>query len=240
MTASSGSKTDIRTLFLTPGVTVWYCQIMEITHSIFSKTSYHNSRPLVNEIFQKADFKPDLFNRNELIAVNGFKAFKKQLEWLSGRFLVKSMIQDLFLPHTGLDDISLGALDEGAPFVIQMPDLPVSLSHSYDYTAAAVCRDRTKTLGLDIEKIREKPDDAFMNTAFTKEEIRHMPDDAFSVFTHWTVKEAYLKYIKRGFNESLHKVEVIDNTIRHHGRPVDLTIQSVKIAEDYVLSLVCD
>ena len=124
--------------------------------------------------------------------------------------------------------------------VTNLPDLPMSLSHSYDFTAAAVCENRSKTIGLDIEKIREKPDHAFMKTAFTKQEIRHIPDTAESIFTHWTIKEAYLKYIKKGFHESLHKVEVIDNTIYHHGKKKAVTVQSIKIAEDYILSLVCD
>ena len=178
MTKTIGDNTNIRTLHLKPGVIVWYCQIREILNTIFSKTSYHNNRPLVNELFQKQDFKPGLYSRKELLTANGFKAFKKQIEWLSGRFLVKSMIHDLFLPKTPLSDISLGALDEGAPFIIPMPDLPLSLSHSYDYTAAAVCADRTKTIGLALDKIRPKPDAAFMKTACTKAEMDHMPDGA--------------------------------------------------------------
>lgn len=233
-------KTNIRTLLLKPGIIVWYCEIPWIIRSIFSKTTYHNYRPMVNEIFKKDDFVPGIFHTDEMNIVNGFKAFKKQAEWLSGRYLVKQLIHSRFLGDSPLDRITLGALDQGAPFVSNLPDLPVSLSHSYDYTAVAVCGDTGKTIGLDLEKIQKKPDHGFLKTAFTSREIRHMPDDAESIFKHWTIKEAFLKYIKKGFHESLHKVEVIDNTIRHHGTRLDLTIRSAKIADDYIVSLVCD
>ncbi len=208
--------------------------------TIFCKTNYHNYKPLVNELFKKTDFAQPFFNAQEIKTANGFKAFKKQLEWLSGRYMIKQLIHSQFLPDLSLEQISIGTLEEGAPFVTALPDLPVSLSHSYDFTAAAACEDRSRTIGLDIEKIRKKPDAGFIKTAFTQKEIRQMPDTAESIFRHWTIKEAFLKYIKRGFNESLHKVEVIDNTILHHGKKMDLTIQSLKIADDYILSLVCD
>lgn len=241
MTDSTEDKIAISTLFIKPGITIWYCQIPRIIRSIFCKTVYHNYTALVNEIFEKNDFVPGLFSQGEIDTVNSFKAFKKQIEWLSGRYLIKQLIGTNYLPKMPRNRIMLGALEQGAPFVIDLPDLPISLSHSYDYTAAAVCHDRSKTIGLDLEKIREKPDRTFLKTAFTKEEIRHMPDTAESIFKHWTIKEAFLKYIKKGFNESLHKVEVIDNTIYHRGeKKTVVNFQSVKITKDYILSLVHD
>ena len=240
MVQTPAEKPYIRTLFFKPDITVWYCRIPRLIRSIFSKTTYHTYKPMVNEIFKKEDFEPGVFHRDEMAAVNGFKAFKKQVEWLSGRYLAKQLIRSRFLPDTPLDRICLGALDEGAPFVRILPDLPVSLSHSHDYTAVAVCDDRLRTIGIDLEKIRQKPDDGFMKTAFTRRERSRMPDTAASVFTHWTVKEAFLKYIKKGFHESLHKVEIINHTIWHHGKQLDLTIRSVNITDEYVLSLVFD
>ncbi len=77
-----------------------------------------------------------------------------------------------------------------------------------------------------------------MKTAFTADEIRHMPPDARSVFRHWTLKEAFLKYLGLGFNESLHHVAVINDQIYHYGRKQLIDTWSYCPDDRYVLSLV--
>jgi len=195
---------------------------------------------MVNEIFQKDDFIAPFFSHEEISTINGFRALKKQIEWISGRYLIKQMIQQLFLKSASLDQIILSYLEQGAPFLTSHPDLPVSLSHSNDYTAAACCKNKKKTLGIDIEKIAKKPDVYFMKTAFTQNEILNLKDDVLEIFKNWTIKEAYLKYIQKGFNESLHRVEVINNEILHNNKKINVDIFSTIINDDYVLSLVSD
>ncbi len=150
------------------------------------------------------------------------------------------MIQTFFLKDLPLERITLSYKDQGAPFVTDHPDIPISLSHSNEYTAVACSLNLKQTLGIDVEKISKKPDAAFLKTAFTKNEIMHMPDEAAQIFRHWTIKEAYLKYIKKGFNESLHKVEVIHDQIFHHEKTIGVDIFSTQIENDYMLSLVSD
>jgi len=195
---------------------------------------------MANESFQKDDFIAPFFSNEEIGTINGFRALKKQREWISGRYLIKYMIQQLFLESASFDQITLSYLDQGAPFLTSDPAIPISLSHSNDYTAAACCIDKEKTLGIDIEKIAEKPDVYFMRTAFTQNEILNLKDDALEIFKNWTIKEAYLKYIKKGFNESLHKVEVINNEILHNNNKINVDVFSTIINDDYVLSLVSD
>ncbi|MCF6246834.1 MAG: 4'-phosphopantetheinyl transferase superfamily protein [Desulfobacula sp.] len=230
----------ISTLSLKPGITIWYCKIPHIIRAIFSKNIYHNYRPVVNEIFKKNDFNEPIFNTQEINAVNGFRAFKKQIEWLCGRYLVKQLLHLNYLTKYPLEKITLGYLEQGAPYVAIAPDLPISISHSNDYTAAAAAADRTKIIGLDIEKIQKKPDKYFLKTAFTQKEISQSGESAEMIFKNWTIKEAYLKYIKKGFNESLHKVEILDNEIRHNNKKVDLDVHSIKFEENYILSMVSD
>lgn len=150
------------------------------------------------------------------------------------------MIQDIFFKDSSLDQITLSYLEQGAPYLSNHPDIPVSLSHSNNYTAAACCKDKGKTIGIDIEKITKKPDANFLKMAFTKTEILNLEDDAVRIFKNWTIKEAYLKYIKKGFNESLHSVEVINNKILHNNKKIDVEVYSTFINDDYVLSLVSD
>ncbi len=240
MTSTFQNEICINTLSPKPGVTIWYSKIPNIIHSIFSKSTYHNYRPMVNEIFQKDNFIKPFLSNEEINTINNFKALKKQIEWISGRYLIKQMIQHIFLKNLRLDQITLSYLEQGAPILTDYPDIPVSLSHSDDYTAAACCKNKKQTIGVDIEKITKKPDAFFLKTAFTQNEILHMKDDAIEIFKHWTIKEAYLKYIKKGFNESLHKVEVINNEIRHNKKKINVDLYSTFINDDYVLSLVSD
>ena len=53
-----------------------------------------------------------------------------------------------------------------------------------------------------------------------------------------TLKEAYLKFIKKGFNESLHHVEVLNGQIYHHKNKIPLDTRCEKIAPNYLLSIV--
>lgn len=230
----------INTLSPKPGITIWYARIPDIVHAVFSKGTYHNFKPMVNEIFQKESFAVPFLSHGEIRTINGFKALKKQIEWISGRYIIKQMIHHLFLAHLPLDHITLSYLSDGAPFVTNYPDIPISLSHSNEYTAAACCKDKGQTIGLDIERVAKKPDAYFLKTAFTQDEILNLKDDAVDIFRHWTIKEAYLKYIKKGFNESLHRVEVVKDEIRHNSRKIDLDIYSTLIDSAYVLSLVSD
>lgn len=234
------NKISINTLSPKPGVTIWYSKIPEIIHSIFSKTNYHSFRPLVNEIFQKDDFIKPFFSNEEINTINSFKAFKKQIEWMSGRYLIKQMIQSFFLKTSSLDQINLSYLEQGAPILKGHPEIPITLSHSNDYTAVGYSENKGQIIGLDIEKISKKPDDNFLKIAFTQNEILNLKDDAEEIFKHWTIKEAYLKYIKKGFNESLHNVEVINNEILHNKKIIAVDIYSTIIDDDYVLSLVSD
>jgi len=195
---------------------------------------------MVNEIFKKEDFVESFFSEGEISTINGFKALKKQLEWICGRILIKQMIQHIFLKNTPLEQICLSYQALGAPFVTDHPDIPVSLSHSNDYTVAACSLDKKQTLGIDIEKIAKKTDIFFLKTAFTQDEILYLKDDAGAIFNNWTIKEAYLKYIKKGFNESLHRVEVINNEIFHNKKKINVDIYSQRIDTAYILSLVSD
>ncbi|MBC8442062.1 MAG: hypothetical protein H8D87_20530, partial [Deltaproteobacteria bacterium] len=157
----------INTLSPKPGVTIWYAGIREIIQSVFKKHARPDLRAVLNQSFEKQDFIKPFLSHEEISTINGFKALKKQIEWISGRYLIKQMMQQLFFKNTSLDQITLSYLDQGAPFLTTSPDLPVSLSHSNDYTASAACKNKKQTIGIDIEKITKKPDAFFMKTAFT-------------------------------------------------------------------------
>ena len=240
MNANFQNNIDIRTLSPKPEIFIWYAKISQIIQSVFHDDKLPDSRHLRNIIFDKSNFTQTFLNNEEINVINGFKALKKQIEWISGRYLVKLMIQNIFSKALPLDEITISYLKGGAPFLTRAPHIPISLSHSNNYAAAGCCMDKTRVLGIDIEKIGTKPDKGFLKIAFTKKEISHLKNNAAPIFKNWTIKEAYLKYIKKGFNENLHNVEVIDNEIWHNHNRINVDIHSTTIDDNYVLSLVTD
>ncbi|MBF0202258.1 MAG: 4'-phosphopantetheinyl transferase superfamily protein [Desulfamplus sp.] len=196
------------------------------------------------------DFKIPFLSNSELVQVNGYKSLKRQREWLGARFLVKFLVHRFHGDaRAGLEDIKILYGHGGAPYLGDYPDMAVSISHSGQYAAVALCpregwagraepANSWPCIGMDLERIGELPSRRFMETAFTSREIESMEMTPPGVFRCWTVKEAFLKYIGRGFNESLHNVELIGTEIFYRGKPFDLFIKSYQIDNSYIISFV--
>ncbi len=229
-----------------PEIPVFCAQISTLLKTIFRNSSYHTCRPVVNQIIEERDFSFTFLSLEEMETLNRFKALKKQIEWVCGRYMIKRLaravlsrgeapILDAGLP---LDRITLDYHEKGAPFIVSCPRIPITLSHSGDFTAAGMGLLPRIQLGVDIEAIAPMPDQAFMKTAFTQREIQAMAPTPEAVFRCWTLKEAFLKFIGMGFNESLHRVEILGEEIFHNGKKIPLEIHTHSIAPGYLLSLV--
>ena len=251
-----------------PGIEIRYAPIPDLINSVLSEKKYSkkNFKALRGIFFKKSDLKSNFFSGEELDTINGFKAFKKQMEWMAGRCLIKHMVLKYSVKgkihsitpsqnrtennqKTGFDDIIISHHDQGAPFLEKWPFLKISISHSGKYAAAAICVVKGKEIGIDIEKIGKMPDASFMKLAFTEKEIanlKHYPQNTLQcheeIYKKWTLKEAFLKFIKKGFNESLHRVEILDNQIFHNNRKQAVSIFSTIIGNDikerYSLSMI--
>jgi 4'-phosphopantetheinyl transferase len=188
-------------------------------------------------------FKPDMFrypflSSVEFIALNHFKALKKQIEWLAGRFAVKKLVFSCCRSND-YSGITIDYEPEGAPYLPEYPDFPISISHSGGYAAVALSRDRFTKIGIDIEKINPAGIRHILKVAYTDREqamLKQCSDAA--IFEIWTAKEAYLKYIKKGFNENLRRVEVIHGRIYLRQIEQDVSLFSGRINTEYALSLV--
>jgi len=160
------------------------------------------------------------------------------VEWMAGRFLVKSMVQRKLWNKTPMTQITIMHHEQGAPFVKEFPEFRISISHSGDYAGVALTDIKNMDLGLDIEEIGKKPEAMFMKTAFTENELVLMEMTPRKIFSHWTIKEAFLKYIKKGFNENLHHVEIIGDNIFHKKIKANVSIISTTIDKGYALCLI--
>ena len=191
------------------------------------------------QIFAHTDFTCSFLSDEELTRLNQFKAMKKQVEWMSGRFALKILAREMLMPGRDLADIRIDYMDKGAPYLAGHPDHCLSLSHSGLYTAAALAKTPDIRMGIDLEKIGKTPDDNFMRTAFTNREIRAMGRLPQDIFRCWTLKEAFLKYIRLGFNENLHNVEILKDRIVYCNRDVQkVSFRSRELAQGYLLSMV--
>ncbi|NOT74485.1 MAG: 4'-phosphopantetheinyl transferase superfamily protein [Cyclobacteriaceae bacterium] len=113
----------------------------------------------------------------------------KRREWLSGRKLIRILLESLELQYLGLTK------DEfGKPFLKGHPH-QISLSHSYPYVAAQI--DRDNSVGIDLEQPKEKLR-KIAPRVFSKIEVDDAGDNIVKLCIYWCAKEALYKiYGKR-------------------------------------------
>ena len=196
-------------------------------------------RTLKSRVFAAGSFGGDFLSGKEIRQVNGFKALKKQVEWIGGRFALKTLVSKV-LPEAGCAGlISVAYESRGAPYLVNSPEISISISHSGDYALAGLCSDPDIRIGLDIERIDRRGFADVMKVAFTDREIacaNNSPEEACRM---WTVKEAYLKFVKSGFRESLKRVDVSGGVIVHGGVAVaGLGVKTIRAGERHLMSIV--
>jgi 4'-phosphopantetheinyl transferase len=199
---------------------------------------YYNS--LKNITIDETVLKQSFLSPEEIEVLNGFKTIKKQIEWMCGRFAIKTLVSSCQSSCIHYQDIAIAYEEQGAPFLKNFPALSISISHSHDYAVGGISLNKDIEIGLDIEKIQRKDLNCFMSVAFTQKERLYLPGDSYSkIYRNWTIKEAYLKYIKKGFNESLKKIEILDEKIFYDNTPLtDVKIVSKTIDKVYAFTLV--
>ena len=128
----------------------------------------------------------------------------------------------------------------GAPFLKNHIERNISISHSGEFAIGAVSFHKNFKMGIDIEKINENNSPEFMNVAFTQNELNYLKNQEFNqVCKSWTIKEAYLKFIVKGFHENLKNIEVIDDKIYHCGTLIKhIKIQTKTLNKNYIYSIV--
>jgi len=184
-------------------------------------------------------FPHEIFSAREIEIINNFKTIKKQFEWMSARIGLKKLVKNKhnYIPFT---NIETGKEKNGAPWIKCLPFLNVSISHSGKYAVAAI-NEKQKT-GTDMEELRPINTNHLLHAGFSDKEREHLSLENYrEILKLWTIKESYLKYIKKGFNESLKKVEIIKNKIYHRNMPVEnVSNASFFLLDNYVLSFVCE
>ncbi len=114
---------------------------------------------------------------------------QKRLEWLAGRALIRSLVE-----NCGMDYLGLRKDEFGKPFLKEHPH-QISLSHSFPYVAAQI--DRHQSVGIDLEQPKEKLR-KIAHRIFSPEEVQDAGDNLIKLCIYWCAKEALYKiYGKR-------------------------------------------
>lgn len=223
-----------------PDIQICCVSIPSFAREYLDKIHWENYNSLKNITIDETILKQSFLSPEEIEVLNGFKTIKKQIEWMSGRFAIKTLVSSWQSACIDYQDIVIAYEEQGAPFLKNFPGFSISISHSHDYAVGGISLNKDIEIGLDIEKIQRKDLNCFMTVAFTQKERLYLPGDSYSkIYRNWTIKEAYLKYIRKGFNESLKKIEILDEKIFYDNAPLtDVKIVSKTIDEAYAFTLV--
>jgi 4'-phosphopantetheinyl transferase len=192
-------------------------------------------------VFEAGSSCGDFLSDDELRQVNCFRALKKQVEWIGGRYALKTLVSKT-LPEAGhVSQIAVACEPRGVPCLVNRPAMSISISHAGKYALAGICTDADMRIGLDLECIGHTGLRHVMKVAFTDREMAVAGCSPEAACRIWTRKEAYLKFVKTGFRENLKRVDVSGSTVVHGGVPVSgLGIETFRVGEDYLLSAVYD
>ena len=114
----------------------------------------------------------------------------KKLEFLGSRTVVKKLVE-----HMGFEYRGIFKDDHGKPHLNDL-SIPISLSHSYPYTAAMI--NKNIDVGIDIERLKEKIvkiGPKFLN----KDEYQLAHGDVHKTTIIWAAKECLYKMYGRRF-----------------------------------------
>jgi len=153
-----------------PGIQIGFVTIDDFIKTNLVNVPVEKYQVLKNIVFQPDMFRYSFLSSSEIKTLNRFKALKKQIEWLSGRFAVKKLVSSVGFVRNHYSGIVIDYEPDGAPYLPEYPDLPISISHSGGYAACALSRDSSIRIGIDIEKIEPSVIEHIFKVAFTDRE----------------------------------------------------------------------
>jgi len=123
--------------------------------------------------------------QHELDVIASLSNGKRALHWLSTRLLLRTMLNTA-------DYIDCQMDDHGKPYLVNS-DTHISLSHSYDYAAVIISKD--KKVGIDIELIKHKIK-SIKHKFLSDVELaqKQIGDNTNGLYVSWCAKEAIYKW----------------------------------------------
>ena len=123
--------------------------------------------------------------QHELDVIASLSNGKRVLHWLSTRLLLRTMLNTS-------DYIDCQMDDHGKPYLVNST-MQISLSHSYDYAAVIISKD--KKVGVDIELIKHRIK-SIKHKFLSDLELaqKQIGDNTNGLYVSWCAKEAIYKW----------------------------------------------
>lgn len=160
----------------------------------------------------------DFLSPRELKTYEGFKVEKRRREWLGGRYALKKLASGFFIFDIKQIEVRNRASGQPSLGVPCGCNLPVSITHSGDFAAAAIATSGMG-IGVDMEVI-EPHSTAWMNQSFCPEELSSTAPVFLTEL--WAKKEAVLKFMGVGLSLDTKDIRFINGHLQFYGRALDL------------------
>lgn len=128
--------------------------------------------------------------------------------------VVKTLAASYYKLSTDMCEISF--TEYGKPYFPKLPNKHFNLSHSGSY---CICTFAESEIGIDIEEIKDIDFLKIVNRFFSDKEKKfifahsNIYIQRRRFFEIWTKKEAYIKYIGKGFHVPLRSFDVLSSAI---------------------------
>jgi len=138
---------------------------------------------------------------------------KNKVQWVAGRYAVKSALFKYKLADPSCVDVLKG--EDSAPYIVQYPDLCVSITHSSPYCIGIVAKNK---IGVDLETIRE-PKESLIKHFYSSSEMdaleRYKGTEEYSrkSMMYWTRKEAASKLVKMGMSLDFNELDTSNDMV---------------------------
>ncbi|MDR1123835.1 MAG: 4'-phosphopantetheinyl transferase superfamily protein [Elusimicrobiota bacterium] len=165
---------------------------------------------------------PQILTARETKTYEEFKVEKRRREWLGGRYALKQLAMDFFT--FDMLHMEVRSTPSGKPVLMVQggTHLPVSITHSGDYAAAAIGL-TGDNIGIDIELIENRGKE-WARMCFHKDEISSSA--AFFLTELWAKKEAVLKFLGTGLSLDMKDVRFIGGRLMLYGKALDVWAQT--------------
>lgn len=144
----------------------------------------------------------------EIGSVDKMKNSRRRIERLSGIIALKELYAEM-TGNSSYHSIEIRKEEEGRPYLYDIErgealPLYASITHSNGFAAAAIS---STPVGIDLESVSDRSE-SFYKMSFSDAEMDMIKSDSAKGTELWTVKEAFLKMIGKGFHSGLRDMEV--------------------------------
>jgi phosphopantetheinyl transferase (holo-ACP synthase) len=178
----------------------------------------------------------------ELEYLGKFPMPKKRIQWVSGRYAVKIALYKYKTARERFLDLSCIDVLNGiysAPYLVQFPNIRISITHSYPYCIGVVSDFK---IGIDLEKVMTLRS-SLIKHYFNPNEIRNLSaqkgtEGYFTqAITYWTRKEAVSKMLGLGMKVDFKQIDTVnDSLVLNEYYTSNITLKSYLVS-DYCFSL---